>query len=101
MREFAVALTGLLLLAPAALALDVSVHQFCDDVGVRPSLEAKPVSMQPGRIIVDMGVFQPRLTARRTKSATVGDTVSVIHNRGQSITLEHVGSGKDITIQLR
>jgi len=100
LRKFTVVLIGLLLLASTAWALDVTVRRFCDDVGVRLSLTAKTVSMQPGQTIANAKVTRPdQLAAYGIASTAVGDDVSVTYNGGKSVTLQHVRSGKQVTIQ--
>jgi hypothetical protein len=100
LRQFTVVLIGLLLLASTALALDVTVRSFCDDVGVRLSLTAKTVSMQPGQTIATAKITHPdRLSTYGMAATATGDEVTVTYNGGKSFALKHARSGKQVTIQ--
>jgi len=100
MRKFTVVLIGLFLLASTALAFDVTVRRFCDDVGVRLSFTAKTVTMQTGQTIAAAKVTYPdRLASYGIASTAVGDDMSVTYNGGKSVTLYHVRSGKRVTVQ--
>lgn len=100
MRRFSFVLAGLILLASSALALDVTVRSFCDDVGVRLSATAKTVSLQPGQTLATAKVSQTtQLSGYGIAPATVGDDMSVTYNGGKSFTLKHAKSGQQVTIQ--
>ena len=100
MSKLAIVLIGLILLATSALALDVTVRSFCDNVGVRLSLDAKTVSLQSGQTLAAAKVSNPsQLSGYGIPSTMVGDQMSVTYNGGKSFTLKHVKSGKQITIQ--
>lgn len=101
MRKAIVVLIGLILLASSAMALDIPVRGFCDDVGVRLSFSARTVTMQSGQTIATAKVSHPdQLAGYGIPQTTAGDDMSVTYNGGKSFTLKHAKSGKQVTVQV-